>query len=45
MIGLAVIAAVLLALPLADTNVSWAASIGGIGLGAAVGALISPLRR
>ena len=45
MIGVVVIAAVLLALPLADTNVSWAASIGGIGLGAAVGALISPLRR
>ena len=45
LIGVAVVAAVLLALPLADTNVSWAAALGGIGFGAVVGALSSPFRR
>jgi len=45
MIGVAVIAAVLLALPLADTRVSWVAGLGGAAAGAAIGAVISPLRR
>jgi membrane associated rhomboid family serine protease/DNA-directed RNA polymerase subunit RPC12/RpoP len=45
LIGVAVIAAVLLLLPLADTNTSWAAGLGGAAAGAVLGALISPLRR
>jgi len=45
LIGVAVAAAVLLALPLADTNVSWAAALGGVAVGAIVGVLVSPLRR
>jgi hypothetical protein len=45
MIGVAVIAAVLLLLPLADEETSWAAGVGGIAAGAVIGAIISPLRR
>jgi membrane associated rhomboid family serine protease len=45
LLGVAVIAGVLLLLPLANENVSWAAGLGGAGAGAVMGALISPLRR
>jgi membrane associated rhomboid family serine protease len=45
LIGVAVIAAVLVLLPLADADSSWAAGLGGAAAGAALGALISPLRR
>jgi membrane associated rhomboid family serine protease len=45
LIGVAVIAAVLLLLPLGDLNTSWAAGVGGAAAGAVIGALISPLRR
>ena len=45
LIGVAVIAGVLLLLPLADDDTSWAAGVGGAGAGAVIGALISPLRR
>lgn len=45
LIGVAVIAGVLLLLPLADEDASWAAGLGGAGAGAVIGALISPLRR
>jgi membrane associated rhomboid family serine protease len=45
LIGVAVIAAVLLLLPLADRDSSWAAGLGGAAAGAVIGALISPLRR
>jgi len=45
LIGVAVIAAVLLLLPLADVDTSWAAGLGGAAAGAVIGALISPLRR
>ena len=44
-IGVAVIAAVLLLLPLADENASWATGVGGAAAGAVIGALISPFRR
>jgi membrane associated rhomboid family serine protease len=43
--GVAVIAGVLLLLPLADEDTSWAAGLGGAAAGAVIGALISPLRR
>jgi membrane associated rhomboid family serine protease len=45
LLGVAVIAGVLLVLPLANENVSWAAGLGGAAAGAVLGALISPLRR
>ena len=45
LIGVAVIAAVLALIPLADEEASWAATLGGAGSGAVLGALISPLRR
>jgi membrane associated rhomboid family serine protease len=45
LIGVAVIAAVLLLLPLADQHTSWAAGLGGAAAGAIIGAMISPLRR
>jgi membrane associated rhomboid family serine protease len=45
LLGVAVIAGVLLLLPLANENVSWAAGVGGAAAGAVLGALISPLRR
>jgi membrane associated rhomboid family serine protease len=45
LLGVAVIAGVLLLLPLANENVSWAAGAGGAAAGAVMGALISPLRR
>jgi membrane associated rhomboid family serine protease len=45
MLGVAVFAAVLLLLPLADADSSWAAGLGGAAAGAVIGALISPLRR
>src|SRR5437764_328098 len=45
LIGVAVIAAVLLLLPLADVDTSWAAGLGGAAAGAVIGVLISPLRR
>jgi len=45
LIGVAVIAAVLLLLPLADRDTSWAAGLGGAATGAIIGAVISPFRR
>jgi membrane associated rhomboid family serine protease len=45
LLGVAVIAAVLALLPLADEEASWAATLGGAAAGAVLGALISPLRR
>ena len=45
LIGVAVIAAVLLLLPLADRDASWAAGLGGAATGAIIGAMISPFRR
>jgi membrane associated rhomboid family serine protease len=45
LLGVAVIAGVLLLLPLATEDSSWAAGLGGAAAGAVVGALISPLRR
>jgi membrane associated rhomboid family serine protease len=45
LLGVAVIAAVLLLIPLADEEASWAAGLGGAATGAAIGAAISPLRR
>ena len=45
LLGVAVIAGVLLLLPLANENASWAAGLGGAAAGAVIGALISPLRR
>jgi membrane associated rhomboid family serine protease len=45
LLGVAVIAGVLLLLPLANEAVSWAAGVGGAAAGAAMGALISPLKR
>ena len=45
LIGVGVIAAVLALVPLADETASWAAGVGGAAAGAALGALISPLRR
>jgi membrane associated rhomboid family serine protease len=45
LLGVAVIAGVLLLLPLADEDTSWAAGLGGAAAGAMIGALISPLRR
>ena len=45
LIGVAVIAAVLLILPLADRDASWAAGLGGAATGAIIGAMISPFRR
>jgi membrane associated rhomboid family serine protease len=44
LIGVAVIAGLLLLMPLADTLASWAAGIGGAATGAIVGAVISPFR-
>jgi membrane associated rhomboid family serine protease len=43
--GVLVIGALLLALPLADEEASWAAGVGGAAVGAVIGTLISPLRR
>ena len=45
LLGVAVVAGVLLLLPLADVDTSWAAGLGGAAAGAVIGALISPLRR
>jgi membrane associated rhomboid family serine protease len=45
LIGVAVLAAILLLLPLADRHTSWATGIGGVAAGAVIGAMISPLRR
>jgi membrane associated rhomboid family serine protease len=45
LLGVAVIAGVLLLLPLADEDTSWAAGLGGAAAGAVIGAVISPLRR
>ena len=45
LIGVAAIAAVLLVLPLADEDTSWAAGVGGAAAGAVIGAVISPFRR
>jgi membrane associated rhomboid family serine protease len=45
LIGVAVIAAVLLLLPLADRDTSWAVGLGGAATGAIIGAMISPFRR
>lgn len=45
LLGVYVIGALLLALPLADQEASWAAGIGGAAVGATIGALVSPLRR
>jgi membrane associated rhomboid family serine protease len=45
LLGVGVIAGVLLLLPLANENASWAAGLGGAAAGAVIGALISPLRR
>jgi membrane associated rhomboid family serine protease len=45
LLGVAVIGGVLLLLPLADEDTSWAAGLGGAAGGAVIGALISPLRR
>ena len=45
LLGVAVIAGVLLLLPLANLKVSWAAGLGGVAAGAVLGAMISPLRR
>jgi membrane associated rhomboid family serine protease/DNA-directed RNA polymerase subunit RPC12/RpoP len=45
LLGVAVIAGVLLLLPLANENLSWAAGLGGAAAGAVLGALVSPLRR
>ena len=43
--GVLVFAAVLLLLPLADEDASWAAGIGGAAIGALAGAVMSPFRR
>ena len=45
LLGVAVIFAVLMLVPLADETASWAAGIAGAATGAILGALISPLRR
>jgi membrane associated rhomboid family serine protease len=45
LIGVVVIAAILLLLPLADLHLSWATGVGGAAAGAVAGALISPFRR
>jgi membrane associated rhomboid family serine protease len=45
LLGVAVIAGVLLLLPLADEDTSWAAGLGGAAAGAVIGAVISPFRR
>ena len=45
LLGVGVIAGVLLLLPLANENASWAAGVGGAAGGAVLGAMISPLRR
>jgi membrane associated rhomboid family serine protease len=45
LIGVAVIAGVLLLLPLADEDTSWAAGLGGAAAGAVMGAVMSPFRR
>jgi membrane associated rhomboid family serine protease len=45
LLGVAVIAGVLLVLPLANENASWAAGLGGAAAGAVLGAIMSPLRR
>ena len=45
LLGVAVIAGVLLLLPLADEDTSWAAGLGGLAAGAVIGAAVSPLRR
>ena len=44
LIGVAVIAGLLLLLPVADHLASWAAGIGGAATGAIVGAIVSPFR-
>jgi membrane associated rhomboid family serine protease len=45
LIGVAVIAGVLLLLPLADEDTSWAVGLGGAVAGAVIGAVMSPFRR
>jgi membrane associated rhomboid family serine protease/predicted RNA-binding Zn-ribbon protein involved in translation (DUF1610 family) len=45
LLGVFVIFAVLMLVPLADETTSWAAGVGGLAAGAALGAVISPLRR
>jgi membrane associated rhomboid family serine protease len=44
LLGVAVIAGLLLLLPVADTDASWAAGIGGAATGAIIGAIVSPFR-
>jgi membrane associated rhomboid family serine protease len=44
LVGVAVIAGLLLLLPVADTDASWAAGIGGAATGAIIGAIVSPFR-
>jgi membrane associated rhomboid family serine protease len=45
LLGVFVIFAVLMLVPLADETASWAAGVGGLLAGAVLGAVISPLRR
>jgi membrane associated rhomboid family serine protease len=45
LVGVIVFAAVLLLLPVADEDTSWAAGIGGAAAGAVIGAVISPFRK
>ncbi|MEA2373576.1 MAG: hypothetical protein QOD53_39 [Thermoleophilaceae bacterium] len=45
LLGVAVVAAVLLLLPLADRHLSWATGVGGLAAGVIAGAVISPFRR
>jgi membrane associated rhomboid family serine protease len=44
LLGVAVIAGLLLLLPLADKDASWAAGLGGAATGAIIGAIVSPFR-
>ena len=44
LLGVAVIAGLLLLMPLADRQASWAAGIGGAATGAIIGAIVSPFR-
>ena len=45
LLGVLVIAAVLLLIPVAEPDASWAAGFGGVAVGAVIGALMSPFRR
>jgi membrane associated rhomboid family serine protease/DNA-directed RNA polymerase subunit RPC12/RpoP len=44
LLGVGIAAALLLLLPFANTDASWAAGLGGAAMGAIVGAVLSPLR-